>query len=341
MPNNEKINKKGRITIKAVAQDAGVSVSAVSKVLRDAYGVSNDMREKVEASIERLGYRPSFAARAMRGRVYVMGVLLNTIENPFLTQVVDGISSGLKLSGYTALMAMGESRKPIETSLIESMIDLGLDGLILVAPQISGHTLERYAKKIPIVTIGHHEASSNSFDTINCDDDGGAQTAVNALIQKGYKDIMMTSLGSPVANDTNVAPMREKGYCKAMEGAGLKKNINIIRVSNYESNRQEKMQEIINNIKRPQAMFCWSDLDAILYLSIAKNIGLNVPEDFAIIGYDNSNIGALPSLNLSSIEQHGQRLGSMAAEKLISRINGRKSAEHILILPKLVVRGSF
>ena len=147
----------GRITIRTVAEDAGVSVAAVSKVLRNAYGVSKALRQNVVESIERLNYRPSNAARGMRGQTYTIGVLLVGIDNPFLPQVFAGIDGIAAMSGYKILMGVGAARMPMEARLIEQMIDSHMDGIILIASQLSGKMLEKYALQIPISVIGHHE----------------------------------------------------------------------------------------------------------------------------------------------------------------------------------------
>ncbi|WP_316862070.1 LacI family DNA-binding transcriptional regulator [uncultured Cohaesibacter sp.] len=126
---NTKLARPAKATIKDVAEDAGVSRSAVSKVLTNAYGVSDSMREKVEKSIAKLGYRPSTAARGMRGRTYAIGVLLVEMENPFMAELVEGIRKILNDANYKMLVGVSEARVNIETSLIESMMDFNLDGL--------------------------------------------------------------------------------------------------------------------------------------------------------------------------------------------------------------------
>ena len=118
----------GRVTIRTVAEDAGVSVAAVSKVLRNAYGVSDAMRSAVSESIDRLGYRPSVVARGMRGQTYTIGVLPVGIDNPFLPQVFAGIAAVAETAGYKVLMGVGAARMPLEATLVEQMIDNHMDG---------------------------------------------------------------------------------------------------------------------------------------------------------------------------------------------------------------------
>jgi LacI family transcriptional regulator len=329
----------GRVTIRTVAEDAGVSVAAVSKVMRNAYGVSDALRQKVLDSIERLNYRPSNAARGMRGQTYTIGVVLVGIDNPFLPLVLAGIKDVAQAAGYRILMGVGEARMPMEARLIEQMIDNHMDGIVMIAAQLAGPLLAKYARAIPISVIGHHEPSATTFDTVNANDAEGAGLAVQALLQRGYTDIAMVSLDyERTSNTYDVTPQREIGFRAAMEKAGLPTRI--FRFDNNDPNRMAEMQALLASPNRPRALFVWSDLDGIPILNFARTMGLRVPEDLAIVAYDNSNVAALPLIDLASMDQSGRHLGELAAGHLLTRIAGRTEAIHQLIMPKLVVRSS-
>lgn len=327
-----------RVTIRTVAADAGVSVAAVSKVMRNAYGVSESLRLRVEASIEKLGYRPSVAARGMRGRTYTLGVLLVGIDNPFLPSIYQGIESVTEAAGYKIMVGIGAARARTEATLIEQMIDNRMDGLILVASQISGETLEHYARQIPIVVIGHHEPAAEGYDTVNNDDQMGARLVVQAFVERGYRDIAFLTHLEQEGDFADVAPQRELGYRAAMAAAGLAPRILSLPLPSPA--REDGIRAMLSDPQRPRAIFAWSDLDAIPLLSEASRLGLRVPSDLALIGYDNSPTAALSMVDLSSVDQNGPRLGQLAADTLFSRMNGRTVAEHILIEPSLILRGS-
>lgn len=329
-----------RATIKTVAEDAGVSVAAVSKVMRNAYGVSEALRAKVEASIARLGYRPNTSARAMRGKTFIIGILLVDIANPFFQQILEGVNDVLELSNYSALLGVGQSQTRIEATLIESMISHQMDGLIMVGHQMHGRELARFAKQIPIVMIGHHEATASSFDTVNSDDQEGAAIAVRAFLERGINDIAMLSIRRDEPQDHNVETQREIGFRKAMQKAGLNAHNAIWRSSADLKKSGEEVFHLLQTQKRPRGLFCWSDLDAIHAIDACARLGLRVPEDIAIIGYDNSSVAALSIVNLASIDQSGHRLGSLAAEALLTRIAGRNTSVHLLVEPNLVPRKS-
>ncbi len=330
--------KDARVTIRTVAADAGVSVAAVSKVLRNAYGVSDGLRAKVEASIGKLGYRPSVAARGMRGQTFTLGVLLVEIANPFLPSVYHGIEGVTDAAGYKVMVGVGAAHTRREAQLIEQMIDNRMDGLILVASQIGGETLDRYARQIPTVVVGHHEPTAESFDTVNSDDREGARMVVRALLARGHRDIAMLAMEWDARHAADVSPQRELGFRAEMAAAGLEPRV--IRVPQSDQPREAELMAVLTAPDRPRALFCWSDLDAIPLRALAFRLGLRVPEDVAIVGYDNSPVAALPMVDLASVDQDGRRMGRMAAEALLSRIGGRTVAEHRLIAPRLMLRGS-
>ncbi len=333
------VNKpKDRITIRDVAVDAGVSVAAVSKVLRNAYGVSESLRQKVETSIEKLNYRPSVAARAMRGQTSTVGVLVIELSNPFLAGVVESANAALLGGGYKSMIGIGHSASSIETSMIESMIDNRMDGVLIIAPRISGKVLDRYARQIPIVVIAHHESEAQTYDSVNSDDRRGAFIAVEAAFAKGYRDIAMLGYELMDSPPTVVAIQRERGYLEAARRLELQDRT--IRLPPVSSDRHAEMEAFLNMPDRPRAVFVWSDLDAVPLVNMARMRGIRVPEDLAIIGYDNSPVAAIPLVGLDSIDQNPAELGRTAAEMLLSRINGRNVAEHRLIEPRVATRGS-
>jgi LacI family transcriptional regulator len=330
----------GRVTIRTVAADAGVSIAAVSKVMRNAYGVSEALRLRVEASIERLGYRPSVAARGMRGRTFTLGVLLVGIDNPFLHGIYQGIEGVTEPQGYKIMVGVGAARTRTEASLIEQMIDNRMDGLILVASQIAGDTLEHYARQIPTVVVGHHEPGALGYDTINNDDRAGARLAVQALVERGHRDIAFLTQSDQADHQENVAPQREIGYRQAMKAAGLDDHVRVLGLAHHGPERDAQFRQILSAPDRPGAVVCWSDLDAIPLLGEMHRMGIRMPRDLAVVGCDNSPVADLSMVSLSSIDQDGPRLGQIAAETLFSRIRGRRVAEHVLVQPTLVVRGS-
>jgi len=325
-------------TIRTVAADAQVSVSAVSKVLRNAYGVSDSLHARVTASIERLGYRPRTAARGMRGRTYTVGVLLVELSNPFLPGVVNAIGKTLETANYKPLLAVGQGRERLESSVMESMIDMSMDGLILVAPSLSGDMLADFSRQIPLVAVGHHDPGATAFDTVNGDDRAGGALATRTLLERGYRRVEMLTLPRNDTEAHNAQSRREAGHRDAMRDAGL--DARVIRMGSAVGPLPSELAAFLDRADRPEAVFCWSDLHAVALINAARTRGVRVPEDLAIVGYDDSPVAALPLIDLDSVDQDGPGLGALAASTILSRLEGRSEAAHHIVTPRYMARSS-
>lgn len=329
----------GRVTIKTVAADAGVSVAAVSKVLRDAYGVSDALRAKVQASMERLNYRPHAAARAMRGRTYTLGILLPDMRNPFFADILAGLNEALERTQYQALMGVSQSTQATEVSLIDSILDRQMDGLIMIGPRLTPDAVDQVAQRIPTVMVGYYSPLAQNYDTVNDNDIYGAELVVRHLIENGYKRISMMSLTLPT-NESVIIHRREIGYSQAMSAGGLGKHINIVQSPQSPREVLTTIRHMLQSPNRPEALFCWTDAIALQAISAATDLGLSIPDDLAIVGWDNTTYCDMGQNSLTSIDQSGQVLGLQAARLLIERIDGRKQGEHFVVTPRLVARGS-
>ncbi|KKB77442.1 transcriptional regulator, LacI family protein [Devosia soli] len=321
-----------RITIREVASDAGVSVAAVSKVLRDAYGVSEALRAKVQASMEKLNYRPLASARGLRGRTYTIGLLLPDLRNPFFADIFDGVTSALARTQYQAMQGISVTA----SELVDAMIDRQMDGLILIGPNEMAERISEIAHRVPLVLIGHHEPGDESFDTVNNDDQLGARLVVRHLHANGYRRIAMISL----ARASTVVSQRELGYRLEMVDHGLGSDTLIIRSTQVLRDVQLAVRRLLESDNRPDAIFCWTDLIAIEAISVATELGVSIPHDVAIVGYDNTMYCDFAQHRLTSVDQSGELLGIQAARLLVERIEGRTAPEHFVVTPRIVARAS-
>jgi LacI family transcriptional regulator len=331
--------RTGRVTIKTVAADAGVSVAAVSKVLRDAYGVSDALRARVQASMEKLNYRPHAAARGMRGQTYTLGVLLPDLRNPFFADILDGVNQALERTQYQPLLGVSQSDEPMEQALIDAMMDRQMDGLLMIGPRMQRDAVEAVARRIPTAAVGLHQPGMDYLDTANNDDVAGAELVVKHLVDEGYRRIAMVSLMVTTKFEVVTVP-RELGYRQGMKAAGLGQHINIVPAPQTAREVQTILRHLLQSRHRPEALFCWTDMVALHALSVARDLGLSVPGDLAVVGYDNTTYCDLAQNSLTSVDQSGQVLGLQAARLLVERINGRDKGEHFVVTPRLVVRGS-
>ena len=328
--------KVDRVTIKDVAEDAGVSVAAVSKVLRDAYGVSPSLRARVQASMQKLAYRPLASARGMRGQTFTIGLILPDLRNPFFADIFAGVNAALDRTPYQPLLAISQATL-VEETLIESMIDRQVDGLILLGTTEVPERLAEVAERKPIVTIARYATPEEPFDTVNGDDQLGAALVVRHLVANGFRRIAMVGLAG---SSPTVADEREVGYRRAMEDAGLAQHINVLRIGQTMREVQVAGTRLLQGRDRPDAIFCWMDFIALEIISIATELGLAIPNDLAVVGYDNTIYCDLAQNSLTSVDQSGEVLGLQAARLLIERIRGRTEPERFVVTPRVVARKS-
>ncbi|MEV0829501.1 LacI family DNA-binding transcriptional regulator [Nonomuraea rubra] len=335
-------DRQRRVTITDVARHAQVSTTAVSKVLRNAYGVSEAMRTKVQAAIDELGYRPHHAARAMRGRTFTIGVLLPHIRNPFFADIIDGLTEEISASGYQAIMVQSGGRDPAdELRASDALVDRQVDGVLWVAPVCTRTQLEKLAKGTPLVVLGRHDRSG-LYDCVLDDDEVGAELVVEHLIGLGHRRIahitQKDSLGGRTG--TLLHTIRATTYERVMTEHGLAGHIAVAATSYTEEGGYEGTRELLARELRPTAVFAGADQAAFGALAAIHEAGLTVPGDISVAGYDNARMTGLAHVALTSIDQDGALMGKTAGRLLLERIAGRTAAVRFSVTPTLVARRS-
>jgi LacI family transcriptional regulator len=329
-----------RVTIVDVAAHACVSTTAVSKVMRNAYGVSPSMREKVTAAIAELGYRPRAAARGMRGQTYTIGMMLPDIRNPFFPDIIDGFVDRLSDTDYQVLLGTSFCGQDTERRVTEALIDRGMDGLVLIAPTASQADVDKSAADVPLVVIGRH-ARSALHDTVVDDDAAGAALVVDHLVELGHRRIAHIEHREADRARAAVMPnaIRAQGYRDAMRARGLDAEIDVVSTSYTEEGGYVGAGELLRRPRRPTAIFAGADIAAMGVLTAVAEAGLSVPRDISVVGYDNTSFAALGPIGLTSVDQGGRRIGADAAGLLLARLADReRSATFLSTTPSLVVR---
>ena len=298
------------------------------------------MRARVQASAEKLGYRPHAAARGMRGQTYTLGVLLSDLHNPFFAEIYAGFEDILEATPYHSFLGIGRADPKEENAIIDAMVDRQMDGVILVAPVMAPSDIEVAAREIPTVILGVHLPNGASFDTVNNDDELGGNLVVRHLYEGGRRRIAFLTLGDLPHPEGVTVTHRERGYRSAMEKLGLKSAIRVESASMETNDIREVATRLLKEQRRPDAIFCWTDYVAFQVVGLAAELGLSVPEDIAIVGYDNTPHCSLPQNSLTSVDQSGRLLGQQSAKLLLGRIAGRTAPHHYLVTPTIVARSS-
>jgi LacI family transcriptional regulator len=322
------------VTIVDVALAADVSVSTVSKVINDRYGVSPETYDKVMDVVAELGYESSLVASSLRRTsTNVLGVLVPEFE-PFSTELLKGISAAAEGTGYELLAYsgnLGHNHVGWERRSLSRLAGTLIDGAIIVAPtaSITGAT-------IPVVAIDPHTGSTGP-STIEADNVGGARAATQHLIDLGHRRIGHVRGRADLVS----ARQREQGYREALEAATIEFDPALVRVGGYRaSETTDAARELLGLRDRPTAVFAANDLSAIRVMEVAAELGLRVPEDLSVVGFDNVPEAANAEPPLTTLTQPLQQMGAEAVRLLLALLGGDGNEEHICFPASLVVRGS-
>jgi LacI family transcriptional regulator len=326
-----------RVTIRDVAAMAGVSVATVSKVLNDRYGVATSTIERVRAVITDLGYESSLVARSLRNhRTNVIGVLVWDIE-PYSAEVLKGVARAIKGTGYELVVysagGKGAERMGWEHRYLSRLAGTLIDGAVMVTP-----TVQTAPFAGPVVAVDPHEGAED-VPTVASDNFRGAQLAVEHLLELGHRRI---GLLSRPPRDLESGPQREEGYRSALRAAGITPEPDLVRAGGYDDSAlEEAARQLLTVPDRPTAIFAANDVSAITTMEVALSMGLRVPGDLSVIGFDNVPESAMTQPGLTTIEQPLQLMGQRSIEMLVELLAGSEPAEtHVRLPTRLVVRGS-
>ncbi|NDL60539.1 LacI family DNA-binding transcriptional regulator [Phytoactinopolyspora mesophila] len=325
----------GRVTIGDVAKTAKVSVATVSKVINGRYGVAPETEVRVQEVIEQLGYESSLVARSLRSRrTNVVGILVAEFE-PFSTELLKGISEAVHGTDYELMAYTGglgrHERVGWEKRYLARLAGTLIDGAVLVTPTVS---LEH--ESIPVVAVDPHTGPSGA-PTIDSDSFAGARLAAEHLISLGHTRIGF--LGGRV--DLESARLREQGYRSALKDAGIEVDPALMRIGGYRPDLADiPAHELLSMSDRPTAIFAANDLSAIRTMEIARELGLRVPEDISVIGFDNVPESAMSDPPLTTVAQPIHEMGAQALGMVIDLINGVSREPHVRLPTNLVTRAS-
>ncbi|MFZ2526892.1 MAG: LacI family DNA-binding transcriptional regulator [Rhodococcus sp. (in: high G+C Gram-positive bacteria)] len=328
-----------RPTIVDVARASGVSKSLVSLALSGKPGVSDASRARIRQVADELGYISNTWARSLvEGRTHLVGVVTTDVGSTYNTDVVTGIEDEAAESGYGVLLAHGR-RDPEQLSRgVERMLQLGVDGLIVVSSRVPRQKLENAARKRPVVVVGRPDDASDLVDIIRNDDELGGRLAVEHLARCGHRRI------GYVATSTRAA-VRARGlaYERTMTDLGLDYRWHMARTASHDQTFAGLVVQSLRGEpadRRPTALFVSTDETAIAVLGAALDAGLRVPGDLALVGYNNSAIATAIRPTLTSIDQPRNRMGSLAVSLLQERLSGRTRQRVEVMTPHLEVRAS-
>ena len=327
----------GQPTIRSVAERAGVSKSLVSLVLRESPHVSASKRQAVLDAIKELDYRPSATARSLtEGRTHAVGVLLNDLRNPWVVECIEGLSAELRSSGMHMLLGDERLDRRDDARLLRAFMDMRVDGLLLVGTLPQSSVLTEAAGRLPTVVAGARELKFPHVDIVGVDDLRGAELATRHLIELGHRRIAHLA-----GNYGAFSERRRTSYEATMRAHGLDENIAIEACDITEEDGYRAAVALLSRTPRPTAIFAVNDVTCVGALSAADELGIAVPEELSLVGYDNTHLARIRHLWLTSVDIATHETGRQAAKLLIDRIdNPTRPAIEQLLTPSLEIRGS-
>jgi DNA-binding LacI/PurR family transcriptional regulator len=304
--------------------------------MREPHRVSEASRATVLAAAVELGYRPNAVARSLvQRRTNVIGVIVADLHNPFFADVADGIEDAASQSGYRAMLSSGFLDPKRESGAIETMLELRVDGLIMLGSMVPVAKIEKVATSLPVTLVGR-DTRSKVVDSIGVDNSAGARKAVDYLVAQGHTKIAHIHAGT-----TGGSPRRRSGYEKAMRRHGLEEHIRLVKGAFTETGGAKAMNEILESGDIPTAVFAPNDVAAIGAMEAIDAAGLAIPGDISLVGYDNLALAALPRIGLTTVGQPRVDLGREAVGLVLERLDGgRERPRHVVVLPNLVVRST-
>ncbi|WP_421740411.1 LacI family DNA-binding transcriptional regulator [Cellulomonas sp.] len=327
------VDSTPRVKMEDVARTAGVSVATVSKVVNGRYGVAQSTLTRVQEVIDELGYEASLGARSLRShKTNVLGILVAEFE-PFSTELLKGASSAVGATGYELLAYSGGGGGSVgwERRYLSRLSGTLIDGAIIVTP-----TVVEANTGVPVVAVDPHTGPTG-LPTVDSDNYAGAVLATEHLVGLGHRRIGF--LGG--RTDLESARLREAGFRHAMEVAGLPVDESLVGVGGYRRETADAPARVLlDRDDRPTAVFAANDLSAIQVMAVAVELGMSVPADLSVIGFDNVPESALASPPLTTINQPLQEMGAEALRLLVDLIDGKDRSTHLRLPTELVVRAS-
>lgn len=325
-------------TIQDVAKLAGVSVATVSRVINNSPSVSQETKDLVNQTIQKLNYRPNLLGRNLRrSETRMILVLLPTLSNPIYSRIVKGIEDIAHKDGYNVLLCDTRSDLSRERNYIDLLRNRLADGVIFMSPILENDTLSHLGKGFPVVQCCEYKEGTD-VPYVSIDNFAAAYKAVKHLIGLGHKRIAF--LGTRFS--LNSASERESGYLKALADHRIQPDPALIKYGDYSFKSGLRAgTQLLDLPERPTAVFAISDLMAIGIIRSALASNIRIPEELAVVGFDNISFSSMYAPSLTTISQPLYDLGASAMELLLKQIRAEAGyPQSILLEHELLIRES-
>ncbi len=335
--------QKRIITLKHIAKELDVSISTVSKALKNSDEISRDTKEKIQAFAKLYNYKPNNIAISLKNkRTKNIGVIIPDIVHHFFTTVIRGIEKYANLQGYNVIVCLSDESFDKEVINMEMLANGSIDGFIM---SLSAGTQEREdynhlrevtEQGIPMVLFDR-VANEIECDKVVIDDQLGAYMATKKLIDEGRRRIVLLT----TYDYFSVSRERNKGYVKALEDHDINVDDGFILKLPYMDIDENVVEEFLLNVKA-DAVLSTNEIFGVYSLRVLQDKGLRIPEDVSVIGFTDGLLARYANPSITSVAQHGDKMGEMAVKMLIERIENDEDTNYKtkIIEPTLVERNS-
>jgi len=328
-----------RSTIKDLARVAKVSASTVSRALNNHPRISQKRKQDIAKLAKKMGYLPSFLARGLvTKKTFLIGLLVYDFRNFFYAELTRAIQEAAEELGYWVLQGSTDDDPEKTTHLVNSMTRIGVEGIIFASCTLHDPIVEEMVKKQFPVVLANRRLDKDIGDQVVLDNTYGSYLAVSHLLHLDHRRVGM--IRGP--QDLSTSEDRYRGYVAALKEKGLAIDKKITKTGplTQESGYQLalKMMRVANP---PSAIFCCDDNVALGAMKALSELGLRVPQDVGLVGFDDAEISSHPLIQLTTVSQDTQEMGRLAARMMVHRIEGKLDVpQKKLLKPHLVVRQS-
>lgn len=326
------------ISSKEIASRAGVSQATVSRVINNHASVSPTTRRRVLQVIEELGYYPNAAARSLvTNRTSAIGLVVSDVLNPAYFEFVEEISISARGEGYQVLLCNVERDAAIDDAYVNLLLEQHVAGIIFCSITEESKAAQRLVQaNVPFVYLNRYQPGVAAHTVIG-DNVAGCEQLTRHLLELGHRRVAFIR-GMPNASTSQD---RERGYRQALAAHGIAVDDALLVTGSYSlSDAYTAAYELLQHAERPTAIVCANDYMALGVLDAAYDLGLHVPAELSVVGYDNMRLAGLRSIGLTTIAQPFQAMARAALDLLGQAIaaDNRLDPQQIVYLPQLVVR---
>ena len=333
-----------RVSIKDIAKAAGVSHSTVSRALSDSPLVSTETKERIQLLAQEMGYSPDAQERSLVvGRTQTLGVVVTTIVDPFIAEIVEAIENTAHGHGYSVILASSHADREREMAAVRMLHSKRVDGVIVTSSRVGALYRDHLdSLAVPVVLLNNHSEQRGPYTfSISVDNRRGGHIAATHLIELGHRRIAYVRGAADHSDDL----ARLEGYQEALIDAGISVDPALVVPSTGRVGGGARALPVLLQMSdRPTAVFCYNDITAVGLLRAAREMNVSIPRDLAVVGFDDVPLASYVEPALTTVAQPKGEMGRRAAEmvlELLSRgAEDGGAVSNVVVQGELIVRES-